>query len=191
MTPVPGVFPATEVVSRPEAVGREPGRTADRGARSPFEAAVRGARDARARVAEPPGARASAERFVASALLLPLMAEARGGALKSDLFGGGFAHDAMAQQLETHLADAVVKGANFPLVDRIVADAAGGVLEILPSSAALEHEGHEGTKGTKDLPLARNHTLSGSRRLPLRERRGGGRAGRSARFVSFVPSCPS
>ena len=94
---------------------------ADRGGKPSFAAAVRGAAS---RAAEPEGARASAERFVASALLLPLMAEARGGALKSDLFGGGFAHDAWAQQLETHLADAVVQGASFPVVDRIVADAA-------------------------------------------------------------------
>ena len=98
--------------------------------RASFAAAVSGAvsgagagAGAAARAAEPEGARASAEQFVASALLLPLLAEARGGALKSDLFGGGFAHDAWAQRLETHLADAVVRGANFPVVDRIVADA--------------------------------------------------------------------
>lgn len=102
---------------------------ADRGPNGAFEAAIRGARGGSAAAArpsqatEPEGARASAEQFVASALLLPLLAEARGGALKSDLFGGGFAHDAIAQQLETHLADAVVRGANFPVVDRIVADA--------------------------------------------------------------------
>lgn len=102
---------------------------ADRGPNGAFEAAIRGARGGSAaaarpsQAAEPEGARASAEQFVASALLLPLLAEARGGALKSDLFGGGFAHDAIAQQLETHLADAVVRGANFPVVDRIVADA--------------------------------------------------------------------
>ena len=121
MTVVPTAFAAMQGDLRPDAVGREPDTAADRGGKASFEATVRGAQ---ARLAEPEGARASAEQFVASALLLPLMAEARSGALQSDLFGGGFAHDAMAQQLETRLADAVVKGANFPVVDRIVADAA-------------------------------------------------------------------
>ncbi|BAM02317.1 hypothetical protein PSMK_01580 [Phycisphaera mikurensis NBRC 102666] len=103
--------------------GHRPGGSADRSRPNAFDAAVRGAHDrAEARAADE--ARVAAERFVASAFLLPLMAEARGGALKSDLFGGGFGQDAMAQQLETHLADAVVRGARFPVVDRIVADAA-------------------------------------------------------------------
>ncbi len=74
-----------------------PPKSADRGPKSAFDAAVRGAM----RPPEPEGVREAAEQMVASAFLLPLMAEARGGSLKSDLFGGGFAQDAMAQQLET------------------------------------------------------------------------------------------
>lgn len=63
--------------------------------------------------------RETVEQFVASAFLTPLLNEVRDQPLDSDLFHGGFAEDSFRQQLDTILADRMVAGGNFPLVDSI------------------------------------------------------------------------
>ena len=63
--------------------------------------------------------RESVEQLVSSAFILPLMNELRDQPLDSDLFGGGFAEDSFRQQLDTILADRMVAGGNFPVVEVI------------------------------------------------------------------------
>jgi len=64
--------------------------------------------------------REAAEGLVSAALIAPMLEQMRNDPFKSDLLGGGFAHDAFQQQLHTRLADRVVAAANFPLVDSII-----------------------------------------------------------------------
>ncbi len=66
-------------------------------------------------------AREAAEQLVATTLVSPLLAELRTQPLDAKLFHGGFAEDAFRQQLDTALADEIVKSSRFPLVDRIQA----------------------------------------------------------------------
>ena len=61
----------------------------------------------------------AAQQLVASALVLPMLAETRQSSLKSDLFNGGFSEDAFGAQLDTHLADRMVGKSNFAVVDAI------------------------------------------------------------------------
>lgn len=63
--------------------------------------------------------REAAQQLVASAFVLPFLQQVRSESLRSDLMHGGFAEDAFGQQLDTHMADAFVKGGNFPLVDAV------------------------------------------------------------------------
>lgn len=63
--------------------------------------------------------REAVQRFVATALITPLLSELRHQPLDSDLFHGGFAEDAFRQQLETFLADRIVQSSRFPIADRI------------------------------------------------------------------------
>ena len=64
--------------------------------------------------------RQASEQFVASAFVLPLLAQMRQDPFRSDLFHGGSAEDAFQSQLDTILADRITHRANFPLVDVIV-----------------------------------------------------------------------
>ena len=64
--------------------------------------------------------REAAEQFVASALMLPLLAQVREDPFRSELFHGGSAEDAFQSQLDTILADRITRGSNLPLVDVIV-----------------------------------------------------------------------
>ena len=63
--------------------------------------------------------REAVEQLVSSAFILPVLGQMRDSALNSDLFGGGFAEKSFQQQLDTVLADRMVSGGNFPLVDTI------------------------------------------------------------------------
>ena len=65
-------------------------------------------------------ARAAAEQFVATAFIVPMLAQMRNDPFRSDLFHGGFAEDAFQSQLDTILADRVTQRANLPLVDSIL-----------------------------------------------------------------------
>ena len=67
-------------------------------------------------------AREAAEKLVATTLVVPLLAELREQPLDAKLFDGGFAEDAFRQQLDTALADEIVKSTQFPIVDRIYRD---------------------------------------------------------------------
>ena len=53
-------------------------------------------------------ARDMSRKLVASAFLSPMLEKIRHEPLKNDLFHGGFAEDAFAQQLDTLVADAVI-----------------------------------------------------------------------------------
>lgn len=64
-------------------------------------------------------AREAAQQLVASALVLPLLAEARSEPTDAKLFHGGLAEDSFRSQLDGILADRIVKNEKFPLVDRI------------------------------------------------------------------------
>ncbi|MEM8782170.1 MAG: hypothetical protein AAGE65_04865 [Planctomycetota bacterium] len=59
-------------------------------------------------------------QLVATAFLLPLFKQARSSAFKTDLFGGGFAQDAMQEKLDVHLAEAIAASHRFPLTDAVV-----------------------------------------------------------------------
>ncbi|MEM1446505.1 MAG: rod-binding protein [Planctomycetota bacterium] len=64
--------------------------------------------------------REAAGQLVATAFLLPLMKEARSSTFKTDLFGGGFAQDAMQEKLDVALADELAQSGRFPLTDALV-----------------------------------------------------------------------
>jgi hypothetical protein len=65
-------------------------------------------------------AREAAEQLVATTLVQPLLQQMRNDPFKSDLMHGGMAEDAFGAQLDTQLADRIVRRANWPLVERIV-----------------------------------------------------------------------
>ncbi|MEM1098021.1 MAG: rod-binding protein [Planctomycetota bacterium] len=64
--------------------------------------------------------REAAGQLVATAFLLPLMKEARSSTFKSELFGGGFAQDAMQEKLDVAIADELAASDRFPLTDALV-----------------------------------------------------------------------
>lgn len=64
--------------------------------------------------------REAAGQLVATAFLLPLMKEARSSTFKSDLFGGGFAEDAMQEKLDVAIADELAASDRFPLTEALV-----------------------------------------------------------------------
>ena len=65
-------------------------------------------------------ARTAAEQFVATAFVVPMLAQMQNDPFRSDLFHGGFAEDAFKSQLDTILADRVTRRADLPLVDSIL-----------------------------------------------------------------------
>lgn len=64
--------------------------------------------------------REAAGQLVATAFLQPLMAQMRSSAFNTDLFGGGFAQDAMQEKLDTALIDELAASERFPLTDALV-----------------------------------------------------------------------
>lgn len=67
-------------------------------------------------------AREAAEKFIATALVMPLLDELREQPLDAGLFHGGMAEDAFRQRMDTILADRIVSSSQFPIVDRIYSD---------------------------------------------------------------------
>ena len=65
-------------------------------------------------------ARTAAEQFVATAFVMPMLAQMRNDPFRSDLFHGGFAEDAFQGRLDTILADRVTQRADLSLVDSIL-----------------------------------------------------------------------
>ncbi len=64
-------------------------------------------------------AREAVEQLVAAAFVSPLLGELRDQPFDSDLFGSGFEHDAFRQQMDTIIADRMVKSSRWPIVDTI------------------------------------------------------------------------
>jgi hypothetical protein len=62
-------------------------------------------------------ARQAAEQFVATAFVMPMLAAMRDDPFKSELFHGGFTEDAFGQQLDTQLADQIVRRMSQPVAD--------------------------------------------------------------------------
>ena len=63
--------------------------------------------------------RASSEKLVASALLLPLLNRMQSDPFRSDLFNGGMAEDSFRSMLNTQLADDVVHRSDFGITERV------------------------------------------------------------------------
>lgn len=64
--------------------------------------------------------REAAQQLVATALVMPLLEEVRQQPLDANLFGdGGFGSDAFKAQLDTQIADRIVKKGNFALVESV------------------------------------------------------------------------
>lgn len=98
--------------TRVAALGRQ---AASRGAEG-FAALMKGAGRSGDADAE---AREAAQQLVATALVAPMLAEIRDQPLDAKLFHGGPGEDSFRQQLDTILADRIVRSERFPLVDRI------------------------------------------------------------------------
>lgn len=65
--------------------------------------------------------RDAATKLVASALVMPVLASLREGNLSEGPFAPGMAERRFGPLLDQHIADRVVSGSNFSLVDAIVA----------------------------------------------------------------------
>lgn len=63
--------------------------------------------------------REAVQQLVASSLVVPLLKELRQEPLDAGLFHGGLAEDTFQQQLETTLADRMVRNPRFAIADRI------------------------------------------------------------------------
>ena len=63
--------------------------------------------------------REASEQLVASAFVLPILQKMQDDPFRSDMFHGGSGEDMFAQQWNTHVADDIVKRANFPMVDAV------------------------------------------------------------------------
>jgi len=79
--------------------------------------------------------REAASQFVASAMIQPMLRQAREASLGSDLLDGGRAEKIFGQQLDTIYADEITRGQGFSLVDTLtdrimrgVRDRASGLL---------------------------------------------------------------
>ena len=81
----------------------------------------------------------AAQQLVASALVLPMLAQTRDSAFKSEMFHGGFSEDAFGSQLDTHLADRMVAKSNFSVVDAIYQKMIGAVGNNAPSKELSVH----------------------------------------------------
>ncbi len=97
--------------------------------------------------------REAAGQLVAAAFVLPLLAEVRDSPLKTDLFGGGFAHDSMREQLDTQIAGRLTASPRFPLVDTLV-DHFTRPRPVTPPAqpAFMQREANEVVTGTSNEP---------------------------------------
>lgn len=64
-------------------------------------------------------ARDAAEQLVASAFILPLLTQLRNDPFKSEMLHGGRGEEMFGQQLDTIIADRIVRKTNLPIVDSI------------------------------------------------------------------------
>ncbi|MEQ9455405.1 MAG: hypothetical protein RLN76_12540 [Phycisphaeraceae bacterium] len=62
----------------------------------------------------------AAEKLIADLFIQPLMAQARSGPFKSDLFSGGMAEDVFAPHLDAELSSGMSKSAQWPLTQSLV-----------------------------------------------------------------------
>ena len=93
---------------------------ADRDVSTPFSDVLHQSQSAKPLTEE--DARDAARGLVSSAFLLPMLAQVRASAMENDLFHGGQAEDIWRQQLDTLIADEIVKKADFPMVEAIYRD---------------------------------------------------------------------
>jgi Rod binding domain-containing protein len=77
------------------------------------------------RAADREAARAAAAQLVSSTFIVPMLAEMREGSFLAGPFARGFAERQFQPLLDQQIADRVTSGANFPLVEAIVAKLMG------------------------------------------------------------------
>ena len=65
--------------------------------------------------------REAADQLVATAFILPMLAQARHDPFKREMFHGGRAEEVFGQQLDVIFADNITKSANFGISDALVA----------------------------------------------------------------------
>ncbi|MEM9883383.1 MAG: rod-binding protein [Planctomycetota bacterium] len=75
-------------------------------------------------------AHAAADQLVATAFVLPLLAQARNSPFRSELFDGGRAEAAFGQQLDVIFAENITRAANFGLGDAIAKRLGSGTKEL-------------------------------------------------------------
>jgi Rod binding domain-containing protein len=96
----------------------------------------------------PDEAREAAEKFVSIAFIEPVLASLRESALAEGPFAPSDAERRFSPMLHQHLADRIVASANFPLVDRVVAqltsrggNGASAAREVLPLPEQIDVHG--------------------------------------------------
>lgn len=61
----------------------------------------------------------AAQQFVATAFVMPLLAQARQSPFKTELFHGGQGEEMFGQQLDQRIADQIVRRMDFPLIHAV------------------------------------------------------------------------
>ncbi|MCC7144901.1 MAG: rod-binding protein [Phycisphaeraceae bacterium] len=77
-------------------------------------------------------ARQAAEQLVATTLVAPILQEVRQDPFRTEMFHGGSAENMFSSMLDTHLADRIVRKANFSLVDVIYRKVMGQPAAVSP-----------------------------------------------------------
>ena len=85
-------------------------------------------------------AKAAADQLVASALVMPILAEARSAANRGGLFHGGRGEEVFGQQLDTILADRIASSPGFGL-GAAVAGRLGGGAGATPTGSTVNRHG--------------------------------------------------
>jgi Rod binding domain-containing protein len=83
--------------------------------------------------------REAATKLVSSALVMPILASLREGSLREGPFAPGMAERRFGPLLDQHIADRVVSGSSFPLVDAIVAKFQPSIDAAAPSRGEALH----------------------------------------------------
>ena len=63
--------------------------------------------------------RNAAEQLVSSSFVLPILQQLQNDPFRSDLFHGGQAENMFSQQLNTQIADDIVKRSNYPVAEHV------------------------------------------------------------------------
>jgi Rod binding domain-containing protein len=106
-----GLTPATAGVTSALSAGAD--RAANRAASS-FDQALEAATERREKLHD------AADQLVATAFILPLLAQVRDDPFKGEMFHGGQAEQVFGQQLDVILADRITESSRFGISDAMV-----------------------------------------------------------------------